>query len=123
MGKRKFDLVMGCLGNGVTVCNKAVEENGDYKKIAHIAECGKITWYVNPVSAVPGDALLKIEHCANVQHKKWEKWLDSMPELKRYEKLLETVPDDIMLYAMNLNGELWKKINYLKQVCYEKSYF
>jgi hypothetical protein len=46
-----------------------------------------------------------------------------MPELKRYEKLLETVPADIMLYAMNLNGELWQKINYLKQVCYEKSYF
>lgn len=60
---------------------------------------------------------------ADVQREKWEKWLDSMPELKRYEKLLETVPADIMLYAMNLNGELWQKINYLKQVCYEKSYF
>ena len=24
---------MGCLGNGITVCNKAVEENGDYKKL------------------------------------------------------------------------------------------
>mgnify|MGYP006888164720 FL=1 len=42
MGKGKFDLFMGCLGNGVTVCNKAVKENGDYKTIAHIAECGKI---------------------------------------------------------------------------------
>lgn len=84
---------------------------------------GKITWYVNPVSCVPGGDLLKIEHFADVQREKWEKWLDSMPELKRYEKLLETVPADIMLYAMNLNGELWQKINYLKQVCYEKSYF
>lgn len=73
MKKEKFELFIGYLGNGATVCNKAIEENGDYKKIAHIAECGKITWYVNSVSYVPGDSLLKIEHCANVQHKKWEK--------------------------------------------------
>ena len=30
---KKFDLFMGCLGNGVTVCNKAVEQHGDYKKV------------------------------------------------------------------------------------------
>lgn len=30
--KRKFELFYGYLGNGTTVCNKAVEENGDYKK-------------------------------------------------------------------------------------------
>lgn len=30
--KRKFELFYICLGNGITVCNKAVEENGDYKK-------------------------------------------------------------------------------------------
>ncbi len=46
---KKFELFMCCLGNGITVCNKAVEENGDYKSVAHIAECGKITWYVNPM--------------------------------------------------------------------------
>lgn len=28
----KFELFCGCLGNGTTVCNKAVTENGDYKK-------------------------------------------------------------------------------------------
>lgn len=41
---KKFKLFMGHLGNGITVCNKAVQEHGDYKVIAHIAECGKITW-------------------------------------------------------------------------------
>lgn len=46
---KKFELFMGCFGNGITVCNKAVQEHGDYKVIAHIAECGKITWYVNPM--------------------------------------------------------------------------
>ena len=123
MRKEKFELFLGCLGNGITVCNKAVEENGDYKKIAHIAECGKITWYVNPGSYVPGDVLLRIEHRADVQREKWEKWLDSMPKSQQYEKLLDRVPNNIMLYAMNLGGELERKIEYLKQVCYEKSYF
>ena len=42
----KFELFYGCLGNGTTVCNKAVEENGDYKKIAHISEGGNIRLYV-----------------------------------------------------------------------------
>lgn len=120
---KKFELFMGHLGNGITVCNKAVEENGDYKYIAHIANCGKITWYVNPVKYVPADALLKIEHAANAQHEKWEQWLNSMPEIKQYEKLLNAVPLNVMLYAMDLGGGLERKIHYLKKVCYEKSYF
>lgn len=66
---KKFELFLGCFGNGITVCNKAVTENGDYKIIAHIRETGKIKWYVNPTSYVPGNALLKIEHTANVQAK------------------------------------------------------
>lgn len=77
---KKFELFMGYLGNGITVCNKAVMEHGDYKYIAHIRETGKIKWYVNPCNYVPGDALLKIEHAANVQAEKWEKWFSTMPE-------------------------------------------
>ena len=42
---KKFDLFIGFFGNGAAVYNKAVAEHGDYKKVAHIAECGKITWY------------------------------------------------------------------------------
>lgn len=120
---KKFELFMCCLGNGVTVCNKAVEESGDYKAIAHIAECGKVTWYVNPAHYVPENDLLKIQHCADVQREKWEKWLASMSEPQRYEKLLNAVPVNVMLHAMNLDGGLPRKIAYLKKVCYEKSYF
>lgn len=120
---KKFELFMGCLGNGITVCNKAVEESGDYKVIAHIAKCGKITWYVNPTSYVPENELSEIQHCADVQREKWEKWLDSMPEPQRYEKLLNAVPVNIMLYAMDLGGGLPRKIAYLKKVRFEKSYF
>lgn len=63
MKAKKFELFMGCLGNGTTVCNKAVEEHGDYKHIAHISPAGKITWRVKPES-IPGSALLKIERIA-----------------------------------------------------------
>lgn len=41
-----FELFLGCLGNGITICNKAVLENGDYKPIAHIRDNGNIKWYV-----------------------------------------------------------------------------
>lgn len=42
MATNKLELFMGCFGNGITVCNKAVMEYGDYKKIAHIEQNGKI---------------------------------------------------------------------------------
>lgn len=70
---------------------------------------------------IPSDALLKIEHTANVQHEKWEQWLNSMPEIKQYEKLLNAVLLNVMLYAMDLGGGLERKIHYLKKVCYEKA--
>ena len=46
MAAQNFKLFLGCLGNGVTVCNSAVMENGDFKMVAHISNEGKITWYV-----------------------------------------------------------------------------
>ena len=117
---KKFELFIGCLGNGLTVCNKAVEENGEYKTIAHIAECGKITWYVNPSTYVPGDALLRIEHDADAMHANFEKWLDSMPKTMQYEKLVDMVPLNIFLYVSNLGGGIERKIEYLKNVIYQK---
>lgn len=123
MEKRKFELFMRCLGNGTTVCNKAVEENGDYKIIAHIAECGKITWYVNPGSYVPGDDLLKIEHVADTSRANWEKWLDNMPEFERLYRLYNMVPLNVYLYVSSSEMETWQKIEYLKNVVYQKSTF
>lgn len=43
MAARNFKLFLGCLGNGVTVCNSAVMEGGDFKMVAHISNEGKIT--------------------------------------------------------------------------------
>ena len=42
---KKYDLMYCSLGNGLTVCNRAVEEHGDYKKVAHIARDRQVTFY------------------------------------------------------------------------------
>ncbi len=119
---KKFELFMGCLGNGITVCNKAVQENGNYKTIAHIRETGKIKWYVDPASYVPGDALLKIGHVANVQTEKWERWFSSMSEIKQYEFLLAHVPlSDFLEIAKIKDLDLWQKIQIAKQAYYKAS--
>lgn len=84
----KFKLWMGCLGNGTSVCNKAVEEYGDYKKIAHISEEGEIKWYVDD-TYTPPDAVEKIKAYAAKQKSKYEKWWKSLSEEKRYELTLD----------------------------------
>ena len=118
---KKFELFMGCLGNGTTICNKAIEEHGDYKKIAHIAECGKINFYVKP-SEIPVDDLLKIEHYADVQFENWKKQLNSMPDLKQYEHLLNSVPLKTFLEVTNKKDwELWQKINFLQLEFYKNA--
>lgn len=59
----KFEVWFGCLGNGTTVCNKAVEHDGEYRTVAHISPAGHIKWYV-PMTAIPDDALEIIEQMA-----------------------------------------------------------
>ena len=91
----KFKLWMGCLGNGITVCNSAVEESGDYKHIAHISNNGKIKLYVSK-SYIPIEDMRRIEQAAAEQRKtflnEWNKQLD----IEKYEKLLD------MLYLSDL---------------------
>lgn len=42
---KKYDLGACMKGNGTTVYNRAHEENGDYKNVAHISDKGKITYW------------------------------------------------------------------------------
>ena len=56
-----FDIGMGYLGNGLTVWNRAVEENGDYQTIAHISDEGEIRYYVD---GLPDDVVSRIEQAA-----------------------------------------------------------
>lgn len=115
---KKFDLFMGCLGNGITVCNKAVEEHGDYKKICHIAEHGHIQWYVKPGN-IPGIALLKIEHVSDVQYNKFKNWFDSMSDIEQYGYLLDRVKHEDFMYVIHMNNNIIDKIAYLKSKFYQ----
>lgn len=80
----RFELFMDCLGNGITVCNKAVMEHGDYKVIAHISQQGEVKWYVEP-GYTPASCVIKIREAAAVQQNKYETWRASLNEAKRYE--------------------------------------
>lgn len=85
---RRFELFMCCLGNGITVCNKAVTENGDYKIIAHISNKGEVKWYVKP-GYTPAEDAIKIRREADMQRNKYEAWWSSLSPEKRYELELE----------------------------------
>jgi hypothetical protein len=42
---KKYDIGSGYMGNGLSVWNRAEEEFGDYKKIAHISDMGDMKIY------------------------------------------------------------------------------
>ena len=92
---KKFKLWMGCLGNGITVCNSAVMENGDYKHIAHISENGRITLYVSE-SYIPVEDMQRIERTATEQRKTFLTEWNKQSDMMKYEKLLD------MLYLADL---------------------
>ena len=91
MAARNFKLFLGCLGNGVTVCNSAVMEDGDFKMVAHISNEGKITWYVGE-DYPPADALASIRACAEQERAKYETWLNGLSPAARREYQLERLP-------------------------------
>ena len=99
----KFELFMGSLGNGLTVCNKAVMEHGDYKQIAHISPAGNIKWYI-PVESVPGDALLRIEHTADAMYHNFKSALErdiSADKGRTYFRMLNALSVSELLTFMN----------------------
>ena len=92
---KNFKLWMGCLGNGITVCNSAVESNGEYKYIAHIGNSGKIALYV-PKSYIPVEDMQRIEQAAVEQRKTFLTEWNKQSDIEKYEKLLD------MLYLADL---------------------
>ena len=99
----KFELFMGCLGNGVTVCNKAIEEHGDYKQIAHISNGGKIKWYI-PVDSIPGPALLRIEHTADAMRQNAKQAIErdlAADRGRTYFHMLDTLPYNVFKRFMD----------------------
>lgn len=88
MKAKKFELWFGCLGNGITVCNSAVMEHGDFKHIAHIQPYGKVKLYVEK-DYIPTEDLKRIYDMAILQKMKYLEWWNKIPLIKRYEMMLD----------------------------------
>ena len=112
---KKFKLWMGCLGNGITVCNSAVEEHGDYKHIAHISNNGKIKLYVSK-SYIPVDDMQRIERTAAEQRKTFLNEWNKYSYIRKYEKLLDMCGhSDFMEIAHNRELSLAEKVKRLEE--------
>ncbi len=111
---KNFKLWMGCLGNGITVCNSAVENNGEYKYIAHIGNSGKIALYV-PKSYIPVEDMQIIERAAAEQRKTFLNEWNKQSDIRKYEKLLDMCShSDFMEIAHNKEITLAEKVKQLE---------
>ena len=111
---KNFKLWMGCLGNGITVCNSAIEESGDYKHIAHISDNGKIKLYVSE-SYIPVEDMQRIERTATEQRKTFLNEWNKQPDIRKYEKLLDMCShSDFMEITCNKGITLAEKVKRLE---------
>jgi hypothetical protein len=107
MKAKKFELFMCCLGNGVTLCNKAVEERGDYKTIGHVSNAGNIKLYVER-DYIPDVDMRRIEKLATSAHDRFLSRLEAgirRNPLDVYCKMLEALPLSEYMAFMNLHRE------------------
>ena len=111
----KFKLFLGYLGNGVTVCNSAIEEYGDYKKIAHISSTGHIKWYVDYHKYVPEEDLERIFKVADKERLSWEEWFNKKTKMAQYMFLLDKVKLSDFIKVTQMDCDVDEKIRFLKK--------
>lgn len=114
---KKFELFFGCLGNGVTVCNKAVEEYGDYKTVAHISNGGNILFFVSE-SYIPDVEMEKIRAMANKMKQEFMTKFESLPAIKQYEIILDCVPIFKFMEFTNDKRPLQEKLQSMREYYY-----
>lgn len=115
--QKKFELFMCCLGNGTTVCNKAVMENGDYKVIAHISNGGNIRLYVSE-SYIPDTEMEKIKAMANRDKAEFMKRFENLPEVEQYGKILDRVPHQKFMEFVSNKRSLQEKLPSMREYFY-----
>lgn len=86
----KFELFMHYHGNGYTVYNKVVIENGDYKKIAYISECGNIKLYIKE-SYIPSQDMATIKKIAKNKRKSFKEWFENFSDTEQYKIILDSI--------------------------------
>lgn len=87
----KYDLMFGCLGNGITVCNRAQTEHGDYKIIAHISEGGNVKYY-DDKNTLPAEVIESIEKHAADSKQEFQSKFVKQPKGRQYEIILDSLP-------------------------------
>ena len=115
-----FELFMGCLGNGTTVCNKAVMKNGDYKKIAHISNGGNIQFFVAE-SYIPVDAMEKIKAVASRDKEKFRSSFECLQMYQQYGKILDAAPLQKLLEFTADKRPLEEKLPAMREYYYSIS--
>ena len=116
--KRPFKLFMGHLGNGTTICNSAVMENGDYKTIAHISPAGNITFYVDE-SYIPAEDMTKIRNISKSDAEKFRHDFEMRDELTQYSRILDSFTTSMFLEATNDKRPLSEKLPELREKYYK----
>lgn len=123
---KNFELFVGYFGNGATVCNSAVYEHGDYKKIAHISPAGNIKLFVRS-GYIPADAMQQINDIAKSHKKKTIDFLNLALNVDRYDfdNNFSRIMDEIFNYTPyrnyielidNIKGkETHEKIDLIKE--------
>ena len=66
------NLLFGALGNGITVFDTTVQDNGALKKIAHLSKRGEVKYYVSLYN-LPLSYINSIEYMAEMQKEKLPK--------------------------------------------------
>lgn len=101
--KNNFDLIMCCLGNGITIYNKSVTENGSYKIIGNISTGGNIRLYIDNTD-IPAEDMTEIITIAKKQEEEYHKYFECLPPHIQYNKILNVVPyNKYVEYARRYN--------------------
>lgn len=113
----KFKLFMCCLGNGITVCNKAVMENNDYKIIAYISEGGNIKLYVEK-SYIPLKDMEIIQKCAGGKKKNFKDNFEKLSDIKQYGIILDNISISKFLEFTKDKRHLVEKLPEMREYYY-----
>ena len=110
----KFELFLCCLGNGITVCNKAVTESNDYKTIAHVSNNGIIKFYV-PADYIPSEDMKRIRQAAEEKQAEFLKQWNNNPLEWRYSRILDNLnTSEFLEVVRDKSGTLQDKVKRLE---------
>lgn len=84
---RKFEMFMGCFGNGTVIANKAIMEHGDYKNVCWISPAGNIKWYVD-MGYVPDEDRKRIFEAAEQGKRSFMEWFNNLSVEEQYSQML-----------------------------------